>query len=122
MKKGCFYETTHGWERPSYFISGKLFQLKEYDYYGGSNENIDAHMHYPYRDQLEMDYTFDYPSVHYQVNIPYTLLYLTVISDEKSVMMVYFSYISKCAKRKILQHIHLTAILLSANYNISMRL
>ncbi|XP_076800247.1 sarcosine dehydrogenase, mitochondrial-like [Clavelina lepadiformis] len=61
LERGCFFEEKHGWERPGYFVPDEKKNLSplEYDYYGSYDG--EKHENYPYRDQLEQDYTFDYP-------------------------------------------------------------
>ena len=60
LNRGCYFEEKHGWERPGYFIhESSSIEAREYDYYGYYGN--EKHVNYPYRDRLEVDYSFDYP-------------------------------------------------------------
>ncbi|XP_015606904.1 sarcosine dehydrogenase, mitochondrial [Cephus cinctus] len=64
VKEGAVMEERQGWERPGWFLSGKVAPVAAYDYYG--NYGSPKHQEYPYAEMLAREYTFDFP-VHHKI-------------------------------------------------------
>lgn len=60
---GCVYQERHGWERPGWFTTkpGNHKALK-YDWYGAYDTKLNKND--GYKENLNLDYTFDYPAIH----------------------------------------------------------
>jgi len=83
-KRGCIFQSRHGFERPGWFLlnkktpqteSGDYEQIpKPYDFYGAYREggwrlseghaDVEPHPHHLYNDVIEGELTFDWPKAH----------------------------------------------------------
>jgi len=63
IEMGMVHQERHSWERPGWVSPGSPAPLLDYDYYG-AYEDTPSHEVYEYRDRLEDDYTFVYPTNH----------------------------------------------------------
>jgi len=66
-ERGCIFQERHGFERPGYFeknTKGEM-KIKDYDFYGAyPEEKGEKYEHYPYRQIIEHECTFNWPASH----------------------------------------------------------
>jgi sarcosine dehydrogenase len=56
----------HGWERPGWF-SVRGAEVKSYDWYGAYETRLNEKD--AYKENLNLDYTFDFPAIHENVSV-----------------------------------------------------
>ena len=57
------FQERHGWERPGWF-STQSVSVQKYDWYGAYEEVALNEANNGYKDNLLLDYTFEYPKIH----------------------------------------------------------
>ena len=62
-----------GWERPGWFSTKSSIPVEKYDWYGAYDTPLNPND--VYKTNLNLDYTFDYPSIH--ENVSRVLIILT---------------------------------------------
>ena len=63
-----------GWERPGWFSTKSSIPVEKYDWYGAYDTPLNPND--VYKTNLNLDYTFEYPSIHENVSRLLLIIYI----------------------------------------------